>query len=92
MWNQERLNYSDLRDFFPKNVKGEYFAESTEKCKIIGIYLNKEVENLEDYGCPKVRELADPEADEENRICSSYPFRQKITFYSAKLKTKVLSK
>ena len=37
--------------------------------------MNKEVENLDDHGCPKTQALA--ESYKEIRICSSYPFRHK---------------
>ena len=47
--------------------------------------LDKVVENMEDHSCPKVQDLV----DEENRICSSYPFRNKTTLHRAERKTKL---
>ena len=66
---------------------GEYFAEGTEKWKIFGNLMDKEVENLQDHGCPKFH---DP-VDEEVSICLSYPFRHKATLYCAERKAKLLS-
>ena len=31
-------------------------AKGTENCKILGSFLDKEVENLEDHGCSKVQD------------------------------------
>ena len=45
---------------------------------------DREVKNLEDQGCPKVQDLV----DEENWICSSYPFRHKTTLHSAEREAK----
>ena len=52
VWSSGRLDYSELSNHFPRALKGEYFAKGTEK--IIGTLVNKEVENLEDQGCPEV--------------------------------------
>ena len=73
---------SELSIKLPRAVKGEYFAKGTEKCKIIGNLLDREMEKLEDQGCTKVQSLA----DEEVWVCSSYPFRHKTTFHCAESK------
>ena len=65
-----------------KSVNGEYFAVSTEKCKILGNLLDKEVETSEDHGCPNFQD----HVDEEIWICSSYPFRHKTTLHFAERK------
>ena len=44
----------------PRDVNGEYFAKRKENCTILGSFLDKEVENLDDHGCPKIRYLVDP--------------------------------
>ena len=80
------MDYSELSIILARAVKGENFAKGTEKCKILGNLLDKEVENLEDHGCPKVQDLV----DEENWICSSYPFRHKTTLHCAERKPKLL--
>ena len=49
-----RLNYSELPNNVPSDVKGEHFAKETERCKILGSLMGKEVENLKDHGCPKI--------------------------------------
>ena len=85
VWNSGRLDYSKLSNFLPGAVKGEYFAKGTEKCKILSNLLDKEVEILEDHGCPKVQELV----DEENWICSSYPIRHKTTLHCAEPRAKL---
>ena len=72
MWNSARA------------VRGEHFAKGTEKYKIFGTLLDKEVEDLEDRGCPKVQ---DP-VDEDVLICLSYPFRRKTTLRCAERKGK----
>ena len=59
--NSGRLDYSELSNILPRAVKGEYFAKGTEKCKIFGNLLDKELENLEHHGCPKVKEPVDEE-------------------------------
>ena len=53
VWNSGLWNYTELANFIPTAVKGEYFAKGTEKCKILGNLLDKELENLEDHDCPK---------------------------------------
>ena len=56
-----------------------------EQCKILASLLDKGVENLDDHGCSRVENLV----DEETLICSSYPFRQKITLHCAERKAKL---
>ena len=46
-------------------MKGEYFAEETENCKILGKLMDNHVENLDDHGCPKIQELVDPKVDKQ---------------------------
>ena len=59
VWNSGRLHYGELPNIFPSDVTGDYFANATEKCKILGSLMGKELENLEDHGCPKFRDLVD---------------------------------
>ena len=61
VWNSGSLDYSELSNIPSRAVKDEYFAKGTEKCKIFGSLLDKEVENLEDQGCPKIQDLVDEE-------------------------------
>ena len=61
VWNIGHLDYSELSIIFPRAVKGEYFTKGTEKCKILGNLLDKEVKNLEDHDGPKVQDLVHEE-------------------------------
>ena len=83
VWNSRRLDYSELSNILPRAVKGEYFAKGTEKCEVIGNVMEREVENLEDHGCPNDQDLV----DEESWICLSYPFRHKTTPQCAERKS-----
>ena len=60
-WNSGCLHYSELSNIFPRAVNGEYYSKRTKKCKIHVNLLDKEVENWEDNGCPKVQDLVDEE-------------------------------
>ena len=44
--------------------------------------MDRDVENLDEYGCPKVQDLV----DEEMWICSRYPFRHKTTIHGTECK------
>ena len=85
LWNSGRLDYSEISNILPRTVNGEYFAEGTEKSKILGNLLDEEVEILEDHGCPKVQDFV----HEEVWICSSYPFTQKTTHHFAERMAKL---
>ena len=50
--NSGRLDNSELPIILPSDVKGEYFAKETEKCKTFGTLMGEELEKLDDYGCP----------------------------------------
>ena len=65
--------------------EGDYFAEGTEKCKILGNSMDRELENMEDHGCYKIHYLV----DEEISICSSYPMRHKTTLHCSERKANV---
>ena len=51
------LDNSELPNFLLKVIKAECFAIEAEKCKILGNLMDKEVVNLDDHGCPKVRDI-----------------------------------
>ena len=65
MWNSGCLDSKVLPDTLFKEVKGEKFAEGTEKCKTLGIRMDKELKKLEDHGCSKFQKPVVPEAYEE---------------------------
>ena len=73
VWNNRRLDYSEPSNNLPEGVKGKYFAKGTELWKTFRNLMDREVENLEDHGCPKVQDLV----DEEIGSCSKNPFRHK---------------
>ena len=88
VWNKGPLAYSELHNILPSDVKGEYFAQRTEKCRILGSLVGNEMENLNNHGCTEVQDLV----DEEKWICSSYPFRHKTTIHCAECKEKLFGK
>ena len=79
------MDYSALSNILPRAEKGENFLQGTKKRNILGNLLNKEVEDLEYHGCPKVQDLV----DEEIGICSCYPLRHKTTLHCAESKAKL---
>ena len=84
--NSWRLDYNYLSDILLRGVKGEHFAKGLQKCKLLGNFLDEEVEKLEDNSCPKIQDLL----DEEIWIRSSYIFRRKNKLHCAKRKAKLL--
>ena len=87
MGNSGRLDYNELANILPRAVNGEFFAEVTEECKILGNLLDKMVENLENHGCPKVQDLV----GEKMLIYWSHPFRDKTTLHIAERKAKLFA-
>ena len=85
VWISGRLKYNELPNILPSNVKGDFFAKGTERYKILGTLMGKEVENLENHSCPKVQDLG----DEVMWICSSHPFRHKTKLHCAECKAKL---
>ena len=45
--------YSELANFYPKALKGAFFAEELQNASFFNL-MDKEKETLEDHGCPKV--------------------------------------
>ena len=86
VWNSGRLDYIEISNMLLRAVKAEHFAKGTKICEILGNLLDKEAENLEDHGCPKVQDLV----DEEKKICSNFPFRHKTTLHCAEREAKRL--
>ena len=83
--NSGRFDYSELHYNIPGDVNGESFAQGTEKSKVFASLFDKEVEDFDDYACPKVQDLI----DEEMWICSSYPFSYKTTLHYAEGKAEI---
>ena len=42
-------------------MNAEVFVKGFEKCRLLISFLGQNVENLEDYGCPKIQDLLEKE-------------------------------
>ena len=69
-----------------KIMNAEMFAKELEKCRLFSNLLGRIVENLNDYGCPKIQDLV---KSDSSWICSSYNFRHKTRLHCAERKAKV---
>ena len=67
-------------------TNAEVFAKGLEKSRLLTNLLGRNVENLDDYGCPKYQDLVKTDS---SWICSSYPFRHKTRLHCAERKAKV---
>ena len=61
-------------------------AKGLEKCRLLTSLLGQNVENLDEYGCPKIQNLVKTDSLWN---CSSYPFRHKTRLHCAGRKAKV---
>ena len=54
-WSSEKLDYDRLFAVFHdiKVMNAEVFAKGFEKCRLLTRLLGQNVENLDDFGCPK---------------------------------------
>ena len=52
-------------------MNAEVPAKGLEKCRLLTRLLGQNVENLDDYGCPKIQNLVKTDS---SWICFSYPF------------------
>ena len=68
VWKSKRFDQSDLSSVLHKDVSAGCFSGGTEKCKLLSILLDKEIENWDEHGCPKNQQLVDPKAVEEKEI------------------------
>ena len=91
-WNtkhQHRIAWSSGKlfgVFYDIKVMNAVFAKGFEKCRLLSSFLVQNVENLDDYGCPKTQDLVKTDS---SWICSSYPFRHKTRIHCAERKAKV---
>ena len=67
-------------------MNAEVFAQGLEKCRLFASLLGQNVENLDDYGCPKIQDLVKTDS---LWICSNYSFRQKARLCCAERKAEV---
>ena len=58
-WSSRFFEYDKLFDIFHdiNTMNAEVFVKSLEKCKLVSRLLGENVENLDDYGCPKIQDL-----------------------------------
>ena len=86
-WSRGKLDYEKLFAVFYdiKVMNAEVFAKGIEKCRLLTILLGQNVENLDDYGCPKIQDLVKTGS---LWICSSYTFRHKTRLHCAERKAK----
>ena len=87
-WSSGKLDYEKLFAAFYdiKIMIAEVFAKGLEKCRLLTNLLGRNVENLDDYGCPRIQDLVKTDS---SWICSSYPFRHKTRLQCAERKAKV---
>ena len=73
-WSSGKLDYEKLFAVFYdiKVMNAEVFAKGFEKCRLSTNLLGQNVENLDDYGCPKIQDLVKTDS---LWICSNYPFK-----------------
>ena len=83
-WKSGSLDYSRINTMLAelRQYRAEYFAKGLEKCKFFSTLLRKEVENLDDYGCPKIQHL------NTDWLCTRYPYRHKTILHCAERKAK----
>ena len=84
-WSSGKLDYEKLFAVFydTKVMNAEVFAKGLETCRLLTNLLRQNVENLDDYGCPKIQDLV---KTDNLWICSSYPFRHKTRLHCAERK------
>ena len=87
-WSSGKLEYEKLFAVFYdiKVMNAEVFAKGLEKCRLLTRLLGQNLENFDDYGCPKIQDLVKTDS---LLICCNYPFRHKTRRRCAERKTKV---
>ena len=79
-WSSGKIEFDKFSDVFHdiNTLNAEVFVKGLEKCKLASRPFGQTVENLFDYGFPKIQDLIVAE-EKRNvlRISSSYPFRHK---------------
>ena len=90
-WSSGKLNYDKLFAVFYdiKVLDAGVFAKRFEKCRLFTRLLRQNVENLNDYGCPKIQDFVGEGKADSSWICFSYRFRHKTRLHCAERKAKV---
>ena len=87
-WSSGKMDYEKLFAVFYdiEVMSAEVFAKGLEKCRLLTNLHGRNVEYLDDYGCPKIRDLVKTDS---LWICSSYPFQHKTRLPCPERKAKV---
>ena len=87
-WSSGKLYFEKLFavSYNIKVMNAEVFAKGIEKCRLLTNVLGRNVEKLDDYGCPKIQDLVKTDS---LWICSSHPFQHKTRVHCAEKKAKV---
>ena len=58
-WSTGKLDYEKLFAvlYDIKVLNAEVFAQGLEKCRLLTTFPGQNIENLDDYGCPKIQDL-----------------------------------
>ena len=67
-------------------MNAEMFARGPEKYRLLTKLFGQKVEKLDDYGCPKIKDLVKTDS---SWIASSYLFRHKTRLHYAERKATV---
>ena len=88
VWSSGKLDYEKLFavTYDIKVTNAEMFAKGLEKCRLLTTFFGQTVENLDDYGCPKIQDLVKTDS---LCNCSGYPFRHKTRLHCAERKSQV---
>ena len=72
-WSSGKLEYEKLFAVFYdiKVMKAEVFAKGFKNCRLLNRLLAQNVEDLDDYGCPKIQDLVGQREGNNSWICSS---------------------
>ena len=87
-WSSGKLDYDKLFAvlYNIKVLNAKVFAKGLQKFRSLTRHLEQNVENLDDYGCPKLQDLVKTDS---LWICSSYPLRHNTSLHCAERKAKV---
>ena len=72
VWSSGKLEYEKLFAVFYdiKVMNAEVFAKGFERCRLLTRLLGQNVEILDEYGCPKIQDLAGEGKVNSSWICS----------------------
>ena len=90
-WSSGKLDYEKQFAVFYdiKVMNAELLAKGFEQCILLTRLSGQNVENLDDYGCPKIQDLVGEGKTDSSWICSSCFFRNKTRLHCAERKAKV---